>query len=292
MSKSFYKNLTFDMNEMSFDTNFIDTTNGDMYPVMSGGSLTEVISNNAWNLKNSTTENQSTFRFFGKWNPFTSYEMKVKLNETSGYGARTGFLFQSPSNGITINIYAQGSTYVIEHQTFTRSNGQYINDELKKSSTFTLPEDNMLDFIITFGYESVDIYLKNNDTILPLYGFNYTANIYDMNNIQNNDVWTYIRLGVGNDVNITKVNEHYDCGIAQADLRPIMCKSGYPLTYNGKIYFTCSSRTKLDGYNTVISKEINGGKWNLESVLLFQIGRVIRIHSSTSIVYDLSLIHI
>lgn len=89
---------------------------------------------------------------------------------------------------------------------------------------------------------------------------------------KNTTVSLYVGFeGLGS-VEILKTEMYIDAGMSQADMKPIRFEDGQPLMENGKLYMTMTSRLGFEMYQSVLSWNPSTCDFNLEGVLLFDMG--------------------
>jgi len=74
------------------------------------------------------------------------------------------------------------------------------------------------------------------------------------------------------EISVRSVQNYLDCGIMQADIKPVKLENGEALVENGKIYLTYTSRFEEQMMQQIASYKLSTGELALEGALLFDCG--------------------
>ncbi len=244
-----YKNLKFTLNTMTFTSDFINGNNENMYPVLSvKGSANELIKDGKYIFDG---ENANITRLLGQHFPYATYEIK-----TDTLLGSVGIVISNKSTTIKISADNNGNITV---QNSGHTDTFHSNCEIKSG----------MSLIITSRRNKFDIYFKDKKT-------NYitTFVVSNMQNIIYNDVFTSTTVGIylSGNVVISEASSYIDCGIAQADIRPIRYENGDIIVENGKIYLTASIRMEEWCYQGIFSWIPTTSEFALTGALFYDAG--------------------
>lgn len=242
-SMTMYKNKTIPLGEMSFSKDFIQTNRGDLYPILcKSNDCVESINNSKYYLSKGTVK-----RFVSRFFPFATY--KVDFCNING---EIGFEFD-------INIAKARITFCDEKLCLNTAN---------QSITKSCPKINSL--IISCRPGAFDIFHQINSDIKFLHTF-------ECEDFINSNDYNFFHcasasLYVSGQVEITNVETYIDCGISQADMRPIRYENGDVITENGNIYLTMSIRMQKHMYQGIFSWTPGTADFKLTGALFFDNG--------------------
>ena len=245
-SLNMHKDKKIRLATMSFSKDFVgETKRGDMYPILiSSGKYEEKIERNTYFFSG---VNASVCRMFCPHFPFSSYSICIEKLD-----GECGFAF------INANKYVE--------VLFCNKNGKMIakceDHELELA-------DNAKNFTITLNKNKADIYVvdKNCQHV-------GTFTIKNFSNIENRSEYenTSVCLKVSGEVCINNVESLLDCGISQADIRPIRYENGEIMFENGKMFFTMSIRNQEDSYQGVFSWGVGTIEFDLVGAIFYDVG--------------------
>lgn len=250
---NFRKNLTFPLGEMTFTNNFIAKGNGEPYPVtLREGEVTEAIENGALKV----CGQGRICRVLGAYFPFAAYEVAFSAENGSA-----GFVFadrggESPAveitcDGKTVTAKASGcepETFAVAGQAdslVVSARGRFFDIYTGAKGCLTLAGIFQAPCFERIQYESVFR--------------RYKAEVC-------------VHLQGQGSVTLHAVKQYMDCGIAQADIRPIRYEDGTPMLENGRLFFTLSVRQEEGGYQGVVSVCPTGCDFRMEGALFFDCG--------------------
>ena len=226
-SKSMYKNLKLPLAEMSFSKDFINEKGGDLYPLIcKSDDLTESVENNRYFVKSGTVE-----RMFCALFPYATYE--ISFNTQNG---ECGFSFYIPNAKATVKLLNETLVF---------------SDNEKEESYKCNGINKNVTLIISCRPSCFDVYFKENDSVKYIYTFKSES--FAESNSEKNFKNGYVTVLACGNVEITEVGSYIDCGISQADMRPIRYENGDVMVENGKIYLSISIRMQEDCFQGIVS---------------------------------------
>lgn len=247
-----YKNLKLHLGEMSFSKDFIHTDRGDLYPLQTvpEENAMECVKENAYHF---STKNP-VMRLLGHYFPFATYEMKLK--ELQG---QAGFRFSLES--------AEASVLLSR-----KENLSLIFSCPEKTEQIALEEIDLCDLslLVTCRIRSFDIYLKTGSHIRFVHSFD-SDSFANSNDERLFSAATASVCFCGSGT-VSEVNFYMDCGISQADIRPIRYENGDIMIEQGKIYLTISIRMEERCYQGIFSWIPGTSQFELTGALFFDAG--------------------
>lgn len=248
-SVNFYKNLTLKLGEMSFSKDFVkEKKRGDLYPVLEAAPNSyEEIRNHTWHTTGKIT------RLLGQHFPYATYEMTIeKLN---GFA---GFTFTSPTARIEIGL----------KQTKNGLCACCVNGDeqiIPAGIRFTPG----LGLLVTARCGNFDVYLRKSDGLSLLCTF--TAGNFADTGYRRVFIRTTAAVTL-NSASVSDVRFYLDCGISQADIRPIRYENGEVMVEQGKIWLTLSVRMEAGGWQGVVSWIPGTCEFELTGALFYDSG--------------------
>lgn len=245
-----FKNLKLPLGEMSFGKDFVNETRGDIYPITGkSGDICEKVSGGKYSF---SSENGSVARLVGRHYPYVTYELT--LQELCG---TAGFVIDAPcgKTGIFVNKRGQKLCLSIE------GNEQSVCAEMPKGD---------ITLIVTCRTQNFDVYLKYDG--YPQYVYTFTDKNFE--NIDREDVFCDAVASVyfsGSGV-CRNASFYIDCGISQADLRPVRYENGDIITENGKVFITATLRMQEQCIEGVLSWVPGTADFELVGALFFNTG--------------------
>lgn len=250
---NFRKNLTFPLGEMTFSNDFLAKGNGDPYPVaFRSGEVAESICCDAYLIAGSCTLN----RVLGAYFPFATYEVAF-----DAAGGAVGFSFADRNRDMPMVEITYNGACVTCRGTDCDTARFLVSGKVEG-------------LVITARGRFFDVYTKVGACIT-------LAGVYEapcLSRILFEDVFKgykaelCVQLGDGGEAHIRDVKQYLDCGIAQADIRPIRYEDGTPMLENGRLFFTLSTRSEAGGYQGVVSVTPTGCDFKMEGALFFDCG--------------------
>ena len=245
-SQTLYKNLKLPLSEMSFTKDFITDTRGDLYPILhKDEACLEKIELNTYKVIQGSVE-----RMFCGFFPYATYELTATLSNGSW-----GFGFYLP------NARAQ---ICYDGQTLTFSAGEM---EEKIACKCSSPQETLL---VTCRPGHFDVYVLRNQQ--PRYLCTFSCEAFRDSNLEANFHRGYVSVIATGYAVIHSASSYIDCGISQADIRPIRYENGDIMIENGKIYLSLSIRTQENMFQGIFSWVPGTSKFELTGALFYDSG--------------------
>ena len=256
---NFYKSLRLNLGRMCFSNDFVNSTRGDMYPIIEKtGAVTESISDGRYTVCGK--ENSRVSRFIGGYFPYASYEMEIEKNT-----GKTGFEFAGENSNIRI-VYDATAKAVKFY-----ANGEYIS------------EHNLPDFPcktkleVSCRINKFDVYTKGPESAYHKYLCTFTHECFeDMKyerNFKNTSACVTFETGDNEGcVTLSDVCFYLDSGVATADIRPVRYENGDILTEDGKVFLTVSVRLQEEKYQGVLEWMPGTSEFNLCGAIFYDVG--------------------
>lgn len=209
-SMNLYKNQKIAMGKMTFSKDFVQDRRGDLYPLLekSENALEEIVGGHY-------VVQGFAKRWFCQFFPYLTCEVTAQGN--------AGFCFTLGE--ATAQILKQDQSLL-----FT-CGGQQSEFPVKTEERWTM--------LVTCRPAAFDVYFKEREDVRFCCSFKAEE-------FRDSAEYACFSKGYaalcGSDCEVYAVSAYLDCGISQADLRPICCENGEVLTENGKVYLTASIR--------------------------------------------------
>ncbi|MBQ4353512.1 MAG: hypothetical protein IJC71_01320 [Clostridia bacterium] len=253
-SLNLYKNKKLKLGEMSFTKDFAHTTRGDLYPVLAhSGDYEETIAGNRYAF---TSDDGKITRLLGQFFPYATYEMTLgQLNGSAGFafrlpGERNVSLILTTENGAPEAVFSCGE----------RTERAAVDTDFRPGCRL----------VVTVRGHALDLYYDNTDCLAYKCSFG-AEEIAD-------SVYRKVFMASCAAVEITgkavlsDVQFYLDCGISQADIRPIRYENGDVMIEAGKIYLTISIRMEAECYQGVFSWVPGTAELELTGALFYDAG--------------------
>lgn len=245
-SQTMYKNKKLPLGEMTFTKDFVRDTRGDLYPILrKSADCTESVENNQYRVTSGWVE-----RVMGGFFPYATYELTATCT-----GGRCGFSFRIPTGEATIMMDAQGVQFAVGDRVET--------------TPFRETVDRMT-MLVTCRPGAFDVYRACNNQ--PQKICTFRAEAFNTSNLQKNFQRGYAALKVEGSAEVENASFYMDCGISQADLRPIRYETGEVMYEQGKVYLTFSARMEQNGYQGVFSWVPGTADFQLTGALFYDAG--------------------
>jgi len=228
-SMTMYKNRKIKLGEMSFSKDFVNTNRGDLYPVINRSEqCRENVEHNCYQVQGSVE------RLLGSFFPYATYEIRVR--ELFG---ECGFRFWLGESKVYIAVSCTESGTEIIFRCGREENRRICQ----------FPEG--IDMKVSCRPGAFDIYRTAEGGTEYVFSF-------DCPKFQDSDDYELFSKAtagvyVNGAVEILSVESYIDCGISQADMRPIRYENGDIMVENGKLYLTMSVRLEERMYQGVFS---------------------------------------
>ena len=271
-SRNFYKSERMQLSEMKFGLLPLESKRGALYPtVRSFGKFNETL-NGSYNF--TPKGGAATIaRLIGRFNPYSTYDIEVKKFPD---GASVGILVRADNELIS---YAKREGDML---------GFYyrLNGEEKRFGEF---KSRGVDRILFTYHEGVyvDAYVQLGGVIHPV----AYANIPECLTLKKESVFNSAdaSLYIESELKVTvgEVDNYLDCGIMQADVKPVKYENGDVLIKDGKIFLTYTSRFENEMMQQIASYKLSTAEFKLEGALLFDVGDDLWCGDvATSLMYD------
>lgn len=244
-----YKNLRLGLAELSLTADFVHTDRGDPYPLLEKAEGTsETVAAGAY------TVNGRVMRLFAAYFPFAVCECRLRRLD-----GRAGFAFVREEGRVTaaFSTAPDGTLRV----TF---------DDGKTAKTLETgePFEKDLPLQIACRAEAFDVYCG----ALLRYAGSFSSPVFADGRAEK--VFTGAKIAFFADGNVTtsKVSAFLDCGIAQADVRPVCYENGEVIAENGKITLTASLRLQAGTYQGVLAWTPGTSDFALVGAIFFDAG--------------------
>ena len=246
-SMTMYKNQKLPLGEMTFTKDFINDTRGDLYPIL---KKTE-------DCQESVFQNQyqirwgSVTRLLGQFFPYASYEITA-----APLLGKFGFIFYLTDASVSVLL----------------QNDRICFHDGEKAESIAAPDwlSEDMTMIVSCRPGAFDIYFRQNGQ--PIYVHTFYSEEFAASHQQERFFAGKAALCVSGTVIIKSVSYYLDCGISQADIRPVRYENGDVLTENGKIWLTISIRLQEGMMQGVFSWIPGTSQLELTGALLFDSG--------------------
>lgn len=243
---NFRKNRYIPLACMTFSSDFVSGENGNMYPRVSrNGDFAECVTKNAW----CVTGSGAVARAFARHFPYATY--RVALSSLSGCA---GILLRHENFTVTVAV---------------SSDGRVFCDVSGARQEQACPLCAAGRFLFTFRADAVDVYRE--DDGLPVCLASFTLPELSL---RRERVWreTAACVYAAGDVRLSLADQVIDCGISQADIRPVTDTEGNVLLKDGRVHLTFTARMEKGGYQAVFSWLPGTADFQLTGALFFDTG--------------------
>lgn len=244
-SLTLYKNKKLPLGEMSFFKDFVHDRRGNMYPLLdSDGAVSECVSDGRYRV---SAPNGRAVRLVGRFFPYASYEICLESLEGT-----VGFRFIKRDATFDILFTGRDGDLFFDGQTVT-------------------PLVSGLRLIFSCRGKYTDLYTQAPDAAPRLVTTVCADSFAD---ICREDVFSDAKaaLYVAGDATLRSVTSYMDCGLSQADLRPIRYENGEVMVENGKVFFSMSVRMEAGGYQGIFSHVPGTADFELCGALFYDAG--------------------
>lgn len=243
-----YKNKSFLLGRMCFDRDFVHDDRGDPYPILAGTGIEEIARGTY------AVQAEHLTRLLGGFSPYATY--KMTLNALQG---EIGFSFLHPQ--------ARASVFVRQGETLSvcmRENGK---TQTVKTAVVFCPG---MTFSVVPHKQWFDVFLSENghDTCVAV----FCSDAFASSDAQVFFESTAVGVTVQGSAELQDVWFCMDCGMAQADWRPLRYEDGTVMVWEGKIYLTASIRLQEECYQGVFAWVPGTAEFTLTGALFFDCG--------------------
>ena len=247
-SASFYKTLKINMCEMTFTKDFINTTRGDLYPILSKTEdCAEAVEHNRYVLRGGSIK-----RMMCQFFPYATYEITAQIED-----GEAGFCFILP-DGVEASIVLANEK--------VRYACRDTALEFPMPEIFG-PEVTML---VSCRPGAFDIYLKYNDAAEFFTSIGESA--FGDSLAYSRFINTTAALSASGKVVVKSVCSYIDNGISIADIRPIRYENGEIMIEHGKAYVTASIRMHRNTFQGIFSWVPGTAEFALTGALFYDKG--------------------
>lgn len=306
-SVNFFKSLRFPLGEMSFFKDWVNSSRGDPYPlIFKKGELSESSGDGVYRVLSEVKSAKPDIgagtgsgvgadadmgdggelcRFAFSFFPYASYRIKVNSlsilgshsgsHNGSGCHSSAGFSFRIKGKEPFFTVFVEASAAENGGANGVLCFGKALNSaERQPLAGEYLTPDGGFELLITARAGAFDIYITVNSCPKFIKSVKYP----EFSELIREDVFreaeadVFVRLPAGGCVEIPRVDMFMDCGISQADMRPMRYENGAPISADGRIYFTMSSRAEEGAYQSVISWLPGSADFRLEGAIFYDTG--------------------
>lgn len=245
-SKSMYKDLKLPLAEMTFTKDFVNDKRGDLYPIIEKDSACiELIENNRYCVQNGTVE-----RMFAQFFPYATYQISF-----SGLTGECGFVFHLADKRAQL-LCNKDSLLFFDGECEQKT-------ELKESPACRT-------VIVSCRPGAFDVYLSSNDK--PDFLCTFRSDAFANSNEEKLFHKGFVSLLVSGTATVNGACSYMDCGISQADIRPIRYENGDVIFENGMVFLTLSVRMQEGGFQGIVSWTPSTSKFELVGALFYDSG--------------------
>lgn len=260
-SKNMFKNLNIPIWEMTFTKDFVNDRRGDLYPIISkSADCNESVVSNEYLLRSGSIE-----RLAGTFFPFASYMLS--------------FSSEKGECGFSFKLTDASAEIMFSYETIT-----FIEGNTKETVNYTncCCATNV---IVSCRPGAFDIYTYNDE--LPEYVTTFRSEAFKNSNSQINIQKGIVCLTAHTGVVVFSARSYIDCGISQADVRPIKYENGDVIYENGKVYILTSIRMQEGAFQGVLSWTPATSDIDLIGAIFFDSGDgVWRNYLASSIIFN------
>ncbi len=274
-SANLYKSLKYPLGEVSLAKDWVNDTRGDPYPLIyKSDGITEQLVGGVYKVENLGCETSELRRFAFGFFPYASY--CLNLSKLTG---EAGFTFRCRESSLYCQIGVRSSDKGCElvFRPSPKSDGEAINVKEVPSKV-----------IFTCRPGAVDIYFDGKvPKLIKTFEHPEFSAMLNEKNFSVSNAEFYAKLPAGGVFETDGICSYLDCGISQADIRPIRYEDGTPMTENGRIHFTMSARLEAGAYQAVISWLPTSSELRLEGAIFFNTGDGIWANDvASSVIFD------
>ena len=277
-SINLYKNRRLALCEMSFFKNWIDCPDGDPYPSVGLTSRPREYTGDGFY---SLSGSGHICRLLGQYFPYATYDLTLNVCSLTAPGrvgiriaarACEGSKYAPDTLPAAEFYFAPGvdEEHVrVGYQFFC---GDKACDNVLLEAEFRFHPG--MHLIVTSRNDFFDLYLQNDRKPIPLRSVQHPNMGWNRHGetFAAMDALLCADLGEDDTVVISSFVSYLDCGISQADIKPVKYEDGTPMMESGKLFLTMSSRMEAGGYQSILSWKPSTGEFALEGALFFDYG--------------------
>ncbi|MBQ8526592.1 MAG: hypothetical protein IJ460_07755 [Clostridia bacterium] len=265
-SVNLYKNKKLSLAEMSFNKDWISTDRGDPYPLLSkSGDICESTEGNVYTI--SSAGKGGIKRLICQHFPYATYEITAEdMSEEAMLGICIDTNEKPDSR--TISVYIKKSRGRIMLYRNICGEEAPVNGEIFDY----IPGMSLV--VTTHHGSQFDLYLRYGRQLKKAGYFNETGfeNLKNERIFRSSTASVYAGFEEKGTITVSKAEMYIDCGMSQADMRPIRYEDGRPIIENGRIFLTMTSRLEWQKYQTVYSWNPSTCDFALEGAIFFDMG--------------------
>jgi len=263
-STNFYKNKRLVLGGMSFAKDFVTDKRGDLYPlVKSTGEFSEKAGGGEYSF---SSDGGAAARLIGSHFPYESYRIKADIEN-----GECGVLIMTEKAELRVTFKVLDGKIVI-----CSENGGIHTDCCYHAG---------MSFIVSCRPGAFDVYFEDDGHIR----YAGTLHSKDFSGIDSEKLYksSTASLYVSGCARVCQVEAFIDCGVSQADVRPVRYENGDILVENGRAYITMSVRLEAGYYQGVFSWIPGTEEFELVGVLFFDAGDGVCCNDvASSVVFD------
>jgi len=242
-SVNFYKDLKLHLGKLSFTKDFVNEKKGDIYPIINQNNAEERIEDNRYMLCGGMSE-----RLLGAFFPYATYELNFETKKGS-----IGFVFHFGDK--TAEVFYENESVIC------------LTDGIKSEYK---TDANITSLIVSCRPTAFDVYTTKNGSAKFLCTF--SSNDFSDSARYEKFSKAFVSFKALGVVNVFSGSFYMDCGISQADMRPIRFENGSPYIENGKVFLTMSLRLQEKYVQGILSWVPGTAEFALVGVLFFDAG--------------------
>ena len=259
-SINMYKTERITLSRMSLVKDFIKAhaaKRADLYPLLdSAGEGRERVSDGFYSFYgNGKGSDAYRVRLFGAFFPYASYEMRI------GTTSPCGFRFTLPTGTADVLVYTDefGDVYA----SFKSPEGEQVQRLDRRFGGGGL-------FTVTLRPGRFDLFLGEGDNCTYMATFTSEAFNYSHreSDFRQGTVSVYLCSGA----TVSDVSGYIDCGMSQADMRPIKYEDGTPMMENGRVFLTMTARGQWEMYQIVVAWKPGTCEFEMTGAYFFDVG--------------------
>jgi len=258
-SRNLYKSERLMLSQMRFGELPLKTARGDIYPsLLSAGEFDEYCRGARYHFVPTANGGESV-RLIGRFNPYSTYDIATeKLPRGSKFGVRITW------KGGELRIFAvmKDTTAALFYR---------IGDKQQQFGECAFAEGMRL--MVTFHMgRYIEVYTQCGDVIAHAADVTLAECdcLIEEAVFSSSDAALYV--GGTSPITIAGVDNYLDCGIMQADIRPVKYENGEVLIENGTMYFTYSARFESHCMQQIMSYRLSTCEIKLIGAMLFDCG--------------------
>ncbi len=245
---SMYKDLKLMLGKMTFTKDFINDTNGDLYPILEkSADCREELKHNRYLVTSGKSR-----RWFCQFFPFASYELSAEVQNGC-----VGFVFQLPEN--------QQVQILLERSKVVFRTGNEEESIPVPPAAGTVPT-----LLVTCRPGAFDIYFTINGR--PEFCTTFSAPQFKNSRYFQTFSKSSVSLLTRGNVSVRTVESFIDNGISIADIRPLRYEDGQIMIENGKIFLSATIRQEAGGYQGIFSWVPGTAEFALTGALFYDCG--------------------